>query len=171
MDGLERGIVRLAEYDANWPRLFEAEKRLIERALAPFAPRIEHVGSTSVPGLPSKPIIDVAIALDGLRDAEACVAPLALLGYEYKGENGVPGRLFFAKGAPRRTHHIHMVEAGGTLWRDYLHFRNYLRENPPATREYAALKRRLAGEFPADREAYTKAKEPFIRRVLDTARG
>lgn len=168
MIGLERGIVRLAPYTPEWPRLFEEERRLLEVTIGHVLLGVEHVGSTSVPGLDAKPVIDMAAALRRLTDVEGCVKPLENLGYEYKGENGLPERHFFAKGCPR-THHLHMVRFDSAFWREHLLFRDYLRRHPSTAGEYALLKRRLAAEFEADRAAYTEAKAPFIRRVLELA--
>lgn len=167
MIGLEKGVVRVAAHAAEWARLFDVEKRCLQDALGEFASAIEHVGSTSVAGLAAKPVIDIAVAVGDLSRVGECVAALARLGYEHKGENGIPRREYFTKGRPRRTHHVHMVEAGGDIWRNYLRFRDRLRASPSLVAEYAALKQRLASEFPSDREAYTEAKSPFIRRVLD----
>ena len=168
MLGLERGTVRLAPYTPEWPRLFEEERRRIEEAVGGHALAVEHVGSTSVPGLPAKPIIDIMLAVRELSEVEHCVAPIERLGYVYKGENGLPERHFFAKGEPR-THHIHLVRIDGDHWRKHLLFRDYLRQHPTLAQEYAALKRRLAEQYHSDRAAYTDAKNPFITRVLELA--
>jgi GrpB-like predicted nucleotidyltransferase (UPF0157 family) len=168
MIGLERGTVRVVAYTPEWAHLFEEERRCLQDALGAFALRIEHVGSTSVEGLAAKPIIDIAVAVGDLSRVETCVGALAALGYEHKGENGVPGRQYFAKGQPR-THHLHMFESESEGWRAHLRFRDRLRAYPSLVEEYAKLKRRLAGEFPTDRGAYTKAKASFVERVLESA--
>ena len=169
MLGLERESVRLAPYSSEWPPLFEEERRLLESAVAGRVLAFEHVGSTSVPGLAAKPIIDVMAAVGDLRDVEPCVGPLAAIGYVYKGENGLPGRHYFTKGAPLRTHHLHVVTPDSAFWREHLLFRDYLRAHPDAAREYARLKAELARRFARDRAAYTEAKAPFIRRVVELA--
>jgi GrpB-like predicted nucleotidyltransferase (UPF0157 family) len=168
MLGLERGTVRLAPYTPEWHRLFEEERRSIEEAVGAYALAVEHVGSTSIPGLTAKPIIDIMLGVGELSEVEHCISPLVRLGYVYKGENGLPERHFFAKGEPR-THHIHLVQIDGAHWREHLLFRDYLRRHPSLAEEYAALKRRLAQQYHADRATYTDAKTPFITRVLELA--
>lgn len=170
MLGLERESVRVVPYSPEWPRLFEQERRLLESAFGGRALSFEHVGSTSVPGLAAKPIIDVMAAVRDLGDVGPCVGPLAAAGYTYKGENGLPGRHYFTKGAPLRTYHLHVVTPDSAHWREHLLFRDYLRAHPEAAGEYARLKTELARRFARDRGAYTEAKAPFIRRVIAEAR-
>ena len=170
MIGLERGIVRLVPYSADWKRLFEKEKARLQTAVGDYVLDIQHVGSTSIPGTVAKPIIDIAIAVESFEQAFVCVEPIEQLGYEYKGENGIPRRHFFVKRNPRSTHHVHMNELGSRDWENQVLFRNYLLEHPEAVEEYVALKIRLAERFPLDREAYTDGKAPFIERILRLAR-
>jgi GrpB-like predicted nucleotidyltransferase (UPF0157 family) len=155
-------------YDEAWPSLFLEEQTRIERALGPLVERIEHVGSTAVPGLTSKPIIDIMVGVRSLREADRCIEPLGRLSYEYRGEVGVPGRLFFRKGDPR-THHLHIAEVGGEFWVGHLAFRAYLRTHPQTAREYARLKHELADSFRADWTAYAEGKSAFILEVLRRA--
>jgi GrpB-like predicted nucleotidyltransferase (UPF0157 family) len=130
---------------------------------------IQHVGSTAIPGLGAKPIIDIMVAISELADVEKCIGPLATLGYEFRGEAGIPGRLFFGKGSPR-THNLHRVEGQGDFWRDLILFRDFLRTHPDEASRYYELKRRLAARFGADREAYAEGKTGFIESVLARAR-
>ncbi|HET7565096.1 MAG TPA: GrpB family protein [Gemmatimonadaceae bacterium] len=161
------GIV-LSEYDPSWPAQFAAERTRILDALGSLKAEIEHIGSTAVPGLVAKPVIDITIG----RSAESKLRPyidaLQRLGYEYRGESGIPGRHYFRRGRPR-TRHLHLVPYGGDLWRHHLRFRDRLRADPALAAQYAALKRRLATQFAADRVAYTEAKAPFITRVLSVS--
>lgn len=168
MLGLRKGTVRLVPHAEVWHQLFAQEEARLRDALGGLAVSVEHVGSTAVCGLSAKPIIDIAVAVREIADAERCVAPLAGIGYEYRGENGIPGRHYFAKGEPR-THHLHMVELSSEFWRAHLLFRDYLRRHPEAAREYDALKRRLAIEHAHDRGAYTEGKAAFIEGVLEAA--
>lgn len=161
--------VLVVKYDPEWPRRYEEERARIIAALGGLITGIEHVGSTAVPGLGGKPIIDIMVGVARLEDGERCVGPLEGLGYEYRGEAGIPGRLFFRKGQPR-THHIHLVEQGSDFWKDLLLFRDFLRANPEIVAEYDRLKKELAARFRTDREAYTEAKTHFIRSVLGRAR-
>ena len=166
--GLQRGTVSLAPHREEWHRFFDEEKRRILDAIAEHVSAIEHVGSTSICGIVAKPILDVMVGIPTFEDGEKCVAALNKLGYEYKGENGVPMRHFFGKGSPR-THHLHMVAADGDFWKHHLLFRDYLISNRQVAEEYNNLKLDLAALFPQDREAYTNGKESFVRRVLREA--
>ena len=165
MIGLSRGIVKLSEYDPEWQKLFNEEAVILRGLIGNYAADIQHVGSTSIAGLVAKPIIDVAVGLHKLPDVEYCISPLESCGYEYKDENGIPGRHFFAKGNPR-TFHLHFVEFGNELWRNYINFRNRLRENPELRIEYARLKKYSARRHENNRTAYTDSKKPFIEKVL-----
>ena len=130
---------------------------------------IEHVGSTAVPGLAAKSIIDIIVGVRELAAGDRCVHPLEGIEYEYLGEAGIPGRLYFRKGQPR-TYHLHMVEHRSEFWERHLLFRDLLRERPAVAREYEALKRELAVQYRTDRLAYTEAKTPFIESALARAR-
>ncbi len=165
------GPVEIAEYDPAWPALFERERGLIVGVLGDLADAIEHVGSTAVLGLGAKPVIDIMIAVRTLAEGERCVRPLERLGYEYKGEMGIPGRLYFRKPTDGiRTHQIHMVELGSDVWQRTILFRDYLRRQPREAQAYYELKLRLAAKFRTDREGYTEAKTEFIEAALARAR-
>jgi GrpB-like predicted nucleotidyltransferase (UPF0157 family) len=129
---------------------------------------IEHIGSTSVPDLCAKPIVDILVGLRELELTDEQIAAMTELGYEYLGEYGLTGRLFFRKGDPR-THNVHVVKHGGEHWERQLVFRDALRSDPEERRRYDAFKRRLAAEGHS-REAYTELKTPFIRAVEARAR-
>ncbi len=168
--GLESGSVRLVEYDERWPALFNAERRRILHHCGPLPVIVEHIGSTSIPGMCAKPVLDMLAGRPRGTSTAEYVEALTGAGYVYRGERGVPGREFFRRGDPRMFH-VHLVEEGGLLWRDYLGFRDYLRANPDAAREFAASKRELAARFPRDREAYLNAKSPHVEDILRLARG
>jgi len=169
MIGLEKGLVRLAPYTPQWKRIFERERYSLEDVVGPYILDIQHVGSTSIPGMPAKPIIDIAIAVLDFEAARVCIPLIETLGYEYKGEFGIPHRHYFVKGDPR-TFHIHMSEINSQEWLNTLLFRDYLRLHADEAEEYAELKMQLALQYPQDRNAYLDAKAPFIQRVLQTAR-
>ena len=169
MVGLQRGIVKLAPYAAEWKRLFEEEKALLQTVIGQYVLDIQHVGSTAIPGMVAKPIIDISIAVASFEEARVCVQPIEQLGYEYRGEHGIPRRHYFAKGNPR-THHIHMNEIDSRDWENQVLFRDYLIQHPGLAEEYAALKAELAQRYPTDREAYLEGKAPFIEGVLEMAR-
>ncbi|MCJ7551153.1 MAG: GrpB family protein, partial [Anaerolineae bacterium] len=109
MIGLERGVVRLAPYTTEWQRCFEAEKERLQAVIGQYVLDIQHVGSTSIPGMIAKPIIDIGIAVTSFEEARVCIQPIQQLGYEYRGELKIPRRHYFVKGDPR-THHLHMNE-------------------------------------------------------------
>jgi GrpB-like predicted nucleotidyltransferase (UPF0157 family) len=161
--------VVLAEYDPRWPTLFEAEQQRILDAIGPRVLAIEHVGSTAVPGMPAKPVIDV---LAGTRNvaatADACTAPLQKIGYEYIPRPALSDRRFFRRGAWLLgcMYHLHMVEMGGATWHRYTAFRDALRADPEVARGYNELKQRLASEYRYDRGTYTAEKNLFIEGVI-----
>ncbi|MGH2403022.1 MAG: GrpB family protein [bacterium] len=168
--GLKRGTVELLPYGAEWRRLFEEEKTRLQNAIGQYVLDIQHIGSTAVPGMIAKPIIDIGIAVMDFEEARVCIARIEHLGYEYRGEQRIPRRHYFVKGEPR-THHIHMNEIGSRAWKNDLLFRDYLIHHPEVAGEYAGLKQELARRFPTHREAYLDRKASFIDRVLRTARG
>jgi GrpB-like predicted nucleotidyltransferase (UPF0157 family) len=165
--------IRIVDYDPAWPDAFSREAArllgLFERGVA----RIEHIGSTAVPGLGAKPIIDLMLGARELSDIEAVIPAIESLGYEYvpRHEAEMPERRFFRKEKRgRRTHHLHAVEFDGAFWRDHLLFRDFLRSHADVARAYCELKVDLAGRFFSDREAYMDGKDPFIKRVLERVR-
>jgi len=159
--------VEVVPYNAAWPALFEAERRMLQAALSAWlVGEIEHIGSTAVAGLSAKPVIDIMAPVASLLASEAAIAAAAAIGYVHH-----PYRAdvmhWFCKPSPEvRTHHLHLVPLGSDLWRARLAFRDALRANPALAAEYAALKMRLAEQYRHDREAYTENKAPFVRRVL-----
>ena len=159
----------LSPYDTTWPLEFAVEADRIARACRGLALRLEHIGSTSIPGLSAKPVIDVLAGRPGNVPGESYVAAFRQLGYEHKGAYGVPGRNYFRRGTPR-THHVHLVSWTSTVWEDHLLFRDYLRSHPETAREYETLKRELAALYIQDKERYTDAKGPFIRSIVRRAR-
>lgn len=167
--GLEKGRVRLMPYAPEWKLYFEREKAALQQVLGSKILDIQHVGSTSIPGMLAKPIIDIAIAVIDFEEAKACIPFVESLGYEYKGEFGIPHRHYFVKGDPR-LFHIHMSEISSHEWQNTLLFRDYLRHHPAVAEEYAQLKQQLAMQFPQDREAYLNGKTAFVERVLQLAK-
>jgi GrpB-like predicted nucleotidyltransferase (UPF0157 family) len=159
--------IQLAPPDPSWPARFEEERVALEQAIGQWVEGgIHHVGSTAVPGLEAKPIIDILAGVRDLESARECFGPLARLGYLYAPY--LPEEMhWFCKPDPaRRTHHLHLVPAGSRRFRDELSFRDRLRADPKLAVEYAALKRDLAERHREDREAYTDAKSALIRAVL-----
>ena len=168
--------VVIADYDPRWPAMYDEECARIQAAIGEWLLGIEHVGSTSVPGLAAKPVVDIMPGLRSLGDSPHIVKPLQKLGYQYfpEHETVMPERRYFAlpagdKHRARRLFHIHAVETTTEFWRRHLAFRDYLRANPETAEEYAALKRRLAAEYGSDRVGYTEAKTDFITRIESLA--
>ncbi len=169
----------IAPYDPRWPQLFEEEKKLILEAIGEWLVAIEHVGSTSIPGIAAKPVIDIAAGVRNIGESYKTIWPLANLGYRCMGEAGIPERLYFKKpedstslrlpGAVPRTHQVHMYETSNPEWPRHLAFRDYLRDHPDARDEYETLKRSLAAEHAEDIEAYADAKGEFVERILRLA--
>jgi len=132
-------MIEIVPYDPRWPQAFEAERERIQAALASLALRIEHNGSTAVPGLAAKPVVDIQVSVERLQPLEAFGAPLAALGYHHVPSDDDSWCPFFHR--PRdwpHTHHVHVVEAGGAEERRTLAFRDHLRASPDAAREYEA---------------------------------
>ena len=166
--GLESKTVRVVPYDDRWPTLFDAEAVLVMDAverlrLPPLI--VEHVGSTAVPGLPAKPILDVAAGRPADTAPSVYIPAFESIGYIYRGDGGLPGREFFRRGT-LRSHHVHLVERNGTHWSRYLRFRDALRGDPALRDAYAALKHALAERYPRDREAYIAGKTEFVEQVV-----
>jgi GrpB-like predicted nucleotidyltransferase (UPF0157 family) len=160
--------VRLAPYDPLWPREFDAEADRLTRACEGLPLRLEHIGSTSIPGMFAKPVIDILAGVPPRASRAPYIAALVAIGYEHLGANGVPGRNYFRRGSPR-SHHVHMVSWSSQVWKNHLLFRDYLRAHADVAQEYAVLKRELAAAFPDDARQYSEEKGPFIKSVLRRA--
>lgn len=167
MLGLESGTVRVVAYDPAWPDFFakEAERIHAVFAIARLPLSIEHTGSTAVPGLAAKPIIDILAGYPRGAVIENYIEAFPGAGYTHRGEQEIPGREFFRRGEPR-AYHVHMVLIGSSFWDEHLLFRDRLRADSSLRDSYAALKRDLAVQFPRDREAYIASKGPFVQDVL-----
>jgi len=157
--------VEVVPYDPAWPARFEAERARIAAALGDLALEIHHIGSTAIPGLDAKPIIDTMVAVRRLDDAVACIAPLQALGYVFVDYPQNVDRRFFRKGKPR-THHLHIVEAGSQSLIEHLAFRDALRADADLRREYQALKHNLRTKYKHDRAAFSESKSAFVQKVL-----
>lgn len=172
--------VEVVDYDPQWPVTFGRLKSVLEGRLGGLAQRIEHVGSTSVPGLAAKPIIDLDIIIELYERLPEVVARLAELGYTHQGDLDVPGREAFRRdgeevprdglGSIWPRHNLYVCPLDGIGLGQHLDFRDYLRANPEEIQVYEALKRRLAQQFPEDVTAYTEGKAAYIQDVLRRAR-
>lgn len=156
--------VRVVDYDPEWPELFEAEAALVREIAGDNLITVFHIGSTAVPGLMAKPIIDMLPVVRDVSALDAITPKFAAIGYEAMGELGLPGRRYFRKGGVNRTHQIHAYRFDNVseITR-HLAFRDYLRERREAREAYGELKAALAARFPNDIEAYCDGKDRFVR--------
>ncbi len=166
--GLEHQAVRFHDPTPVWAELYRQEEGRIRAALGVLLVDIQHYGSTAVPGIKAKPILDIMVGIGRFEDGPQCIAPLEALGYEYAPQAGIPGDYTFGKGECR-THLVHVVEYGGTNWRECLHFRDALRRDPALAREYEELKVALGQQYGHSRAEYTEGKTAFIQRVKSAA--
>ncbi len=167
MIGLKRGIVRLEPYNVEWKKIYKTEAELLQKIIGKYVLDIQHVGSTSIPELDAKPVIDIAVGVKHLSDGEECIVPLSNIDYKYKHDAGIFGRHFFVKGNEEcQTHFLHIEELNSELWLNHILFRDYLLEHIEERQKYAELKRKLEQKFANNRNAYTKGKEQFIKNIL-----
>jgi GrpB-like predicted nucleotidyltransferase (UPF0157 family) len=160
--------IRLVPYDELWPREFDAEADRIARACNELPLKLEHIGSTAIPGVFAKPVIDTLAGVPPRASRAPYIAALVGIGYDHLGAYGIPGRDYFRRGTPR-SHHVHMFSWSSRQWRDHLAFRDYLRAHPATAQEYSVLKRELAAAFLDDPRRYSEEKGPFIKAVLRAA--
>jgi len=161
--------ITVVPHNAGWPARFRIESQMLHVALKELNPAIEHIGSTAVPGLAAKPIIDMLVGVKSLTAFESQAERLSVFGYQYipEYERALPDRRFFKRVINGvRTHHVHVVEQNGLYWKRYLKFRNSMRDDAWLASRYAELKRRLAARYVFDRDAYTNGKTGFIEAVL-----
>ena len=164
--GREPASITLVEYDATWPVRFAELRRRVERALSSTALSVEHIGSTSVPGLAAKPIIDMLLTVASVDDEAAYAGPLLAEGFVWRVRE--PGHRLFR--TPERDVHLHVCEPGAPAVRDYLDLRDWLRESAPDRELYAATKRDLARREWSDMNHYADAKTDVVHAVLGRAR-
>ncbi len=167
MIGLKHNQNFLVDYDPAWPLLFEQEKVRLQNVLADIPRGIEHFGSTAIPGLPAKPILDILIGILPLTDWSQCKQPLESLGYDYAAHAGVPGHFIFGRGRDlsERTHLVHVVEFNGLSWQFNLAFRDAIRANPNLMEEYLIVKQTAAKLAPEGRAKYNELKQAFFDKV------
>ncbi|MGD9890018.1 MAG: GrpB family protein [Dehalococcoidia bacterium] len=159
--------IEVVAYNPDWPRWFDAERDRLLQVLGVVAVRIDHIGSTAVPGLAAKPVIDILAIVEPFPLPPALIAGVESLDYEFKGEYGIVGRQYFRTRPHAR--HLHVFAPGSLEVGRHLLFRDYLRSHPEAAREYGTLKRRLAAEHRRNREAYTDGKAGLVRAILERA--
>lgn len=163
--GLRSDELRLVPVGPEWAQRFSSERSRLFAALRDAALDIQHIGSTAVSGISAKPILDIAIAIRSYESGHVLVPRLEALGYRYRGENGIPRRHYFVLGAPRRTHHVHVLEHDSAEWRRHLAFRDGLLGSPADAARYSAFKSRCMAEASGSREEYQRLKTPFFDAV------
>jgi GrpB-like predicted nucleotidyltransferase (UPF0157 family) len=167
------GSIVVSDYNPAWSATFEQERTNLHTALGPLVMTIEHIGSTGVPGLAAKPIIDIQLSVRSLAKARSsCVGPLQALGYAYMPhyEAWLLGELFFRKGLSGPwTHHLHVLQGDDPQWQDRLLFRDYLRNDPEVARAYAKLKSDLSAAFDNDISGYKNAKNAYVAATMAEA--
>jgi len=161
-----RQSIQIVDYDPAWAIDFARLRLRLLAAVKDFAVTVEHVGSTAVPGLAAKPILDVDVVVASVSDVPTAITRLAELGYRHQGDLGISGREAFASPSSAPAHHLYVVVQGSEPWRNHIQFRDYLREHPESAKAYAELKRSLADRCQNDREKYTNAKTAFVEEVL-----
>lgn len=162
----QRQII-VAAYDSAWPDAFRRAADELETLPGPIFLEIHHIGSTAIPGMHAKPIIDILAVVHVIDALDERSAQMESLGYEVMGEFGIPGRRYFRRNNPDgiRTHQIHAFRAGSPHIRRHLAFRDFLRSHPVEAAQYATLKQEVAKAHPNDIEAYMDGKDGFIKEI------
>ncbi len=158
--------IRVTAYNSAWPAAYEKEAQQIRKALDGLLVEIHHIGSTAVPGLMAKPVIDILPVVRDIEMVDARNPAMEALGYECMGEFGIPGRRYFRKGGNDRTHQVHVFAADSREEINrHLAVRDYLRAHPNVAAEYGRLKAALAARFPEDIDGYCDGKDGFVKRL------
>lgn len=166
--GLPYDIVRIQKYNPKWAEDYEKEREEISAILNNSSFEIRHIGSTSIPEMPAKPIIDIMVGVNTNEDFQECIESLEKVGYDYFGECGRPGRIFFVKGEPGNcTNHLHLVVKDSNYWVNNILLAEYFKKNEQAARKYAEKKIELAVQYREDRHMYRIFKSEYISKVLD----
>ena len=171
MIGQHKRDFTVVPYQSDWKEHFEKEAGRLRRALGEKVLRIEHVGSTAIPGMHAKAIIDIMVAVESLSEAEELIPVLESLGYVYRPVDTVPERMYFRKGhqPEYRSYHLNLAAPESGFWKNQLAFRDYLREHDQIAGEYVNLKRRIAEDYARTQEIDRDAKTEFVHRVLELA--
>ena len=163
--GLEHNVVRLSDHTQLWAELYREEEDRIMTAVRYLIIDLQHIGSTAIPGIKAKPILDMMAGVPQLENALLCKAPLEAIGYDYIADAGIANDYVFGKGLAR-THYLHVVEYGGAKWTNHLCFRDRLRNDPALAQAYGKLKEELSQRFSDSRAIYHDAKSKFISEVV-----
>lgn len=157
-------------YNEKWAECFDEEKERLKLVFGPEIIAVHHIGSTSIPNMAAKPIIDMLIEVRSIEAVSQFDEQMKANGYTPKGENGIAGRRYFQKGGNKRTHHVHMYEQGNPAIERHLLFRDYLRAHPNIAKEYAVLKKRLAAQHPDSINQYIQGKDEWIKTAEENAK-
>jgi GrpB-like predicted nucleotidyltransferase (UPF0157 family) len=163
--GLENTVVRLSDHNSLWADLYREEEERIKAAIGHLIIDLQHIGSTSIPGIKAKPILDMLAGVAQLKKAAQCKSPLEAIGYDYIALAGIANDYVFGKGVPR-THYLHVVKFGGAKWANHLYFRDRLRNDPELAQAYEKLKEELSQNFSNSHAKYHDAKSKFINDVV-----
>jgi GrpB-like predicted nucleotidyltransferase (UPF0157 family) len=163
--------VQVVPHDPNWSKLFQAEADTIAAVLGREVMAVHHIGSTAIPNISAKPIIDILVEVPDIEKMDEFNEEMIRLGYWPQGEFGIPGRRFFVRGDDSaRTHHVHIFQTGDPKVESHLNFRDYMIAHPQVAQAYGRLKEELAQEFPEDIEGYMEGKDGFIKKIDKKAR-
>jgi GrpB-like predicted nucleotidyltransferase (UPF0157 family) len=157
--------VEVVFYNSNWKEMYKKESEKIKSILDDIIIDIHHIGSTAIPGIKAKPVIDILVEVKDIEEVDQYNHKMEELGYEAMGEYGIPKRRFFRKGENNRTHHIHIFQAGNEEIKRHINFKEYLIAHPDKAREYSKLKEKLANKYTYDVENYSNCKSDFIKEI------
>ena len=157
--------VGVVSYNPNWKKMYKEESEKIKNILNDIIVDIHHIGSTAIPGIKAKPVIDVLVEVKNIEAVDQYNHKVEELGYEVMGEYGIPKRRFFRKGGNKRTHHIHIFQAGNEEIERHINFKEYLITHPDKAREYSKLKEKLVNKYTYDVENYINGKSDFIKEI------
>ncbi len=157
--------VEVVFYNPNWKEMYKEESGKVKNILSDIIIDIHHIGSTAIPGIKAKPVIDILVEVKDIEGVDQYNHKMKELGYEVMGEYGIPKRRFFRKGGDKRTHHIHIFQVGNEEIERHIKFKEYLIAHPDKAREYSRLKEELANKYTYDVENYTNHKSDFIKEI------
>jgi GrpB-like predicted nucleotidyltransferase (UPF0157 family) len=156
-------IIEQVPYDPGWKESYQKESTTLREALGDEVISIHHIGSTSIPGITAKPVIDILVGVRKIEDIDHYNDAMARIGYEARGEFGLPGRRFFVKGVPKRKYNVHIYQADDMEMGRHLAFRDYMIDHPDDAKEYSELKQRLALQYKGDMDGYCDGKDAFVK--------
>jgi len=162
---IDKRRLGVVSYNPNWKNMYKEESEKIKNILNDIMIDIHHIGSTAIPGIIAKPVIDILVEVKDIEGVDQYNHKMAELGYEAMGEYGIPKRRFFRKGGNNRTHHIHIFQTGNGEIERHINFKEYLIAHPYKAREYSKLKEELVNKYTYDVENYTNSKSDFIKEI------